>query len=204
MQIDLLVMCETSGIVREAFRSRGLNAFSVDILESDDDSINHFVGDVYEALDFFEPRMIIAHPPCTALCVAGNHVYAKGKPKHHERQEAVKWTEDLWFACLARAEKVCFENPVGVLFTQSRLPKPQYVQPYEFGEDASKKTGLFLHNLPRLEGTKRIQGRIVNGKERWSNQTDSGQNKLGPSEDRWKLRSKTYLGIAEAMAEQWT
>ena len=89
----------------------------------------------------------------------------------------------------------------------SCLPKPQYIQPYDFGDDASKKTGLFLHGLEKLKPTNRIKGRMVmwNGKmvERWSNQTDSGQNKLGPSRDRWKIRSKTYSGIADAMAEQW-
>lgn len=96
------------------------------------------------------------------------------------------------------------ENPVGCI--NSRLPfmpKPQYVQPYDFGEDASKKTGLWLRGLPPLVPTERVAGRIVNGKERWANQTDSGQNNLGPSDDRWKLRSYTYQGIADAMAKQW-
>lgn len=83
------------------------------------------------------------------------------------------------------------------------MPKPQYVQPYDFGEDASKKTGLWLRGLSPLVPTERVAGRIVNGKERWANQTDSGQNNLGPSDDRWKLRSYTYQGIADAMADQW-
>ena len=87
----------------------------------------------------------------------------------------------------------------------TRYRKPdQYVQPYDFGDDASKKTGLWLNDLPLLTPTKRVPGRIVNGKERWGNQTDSGQNRLGPSADRWRVRSQTYPGLAAAMADQWS
>jgi len=98
--------------------------------------------------------------------------------------------------------RICIENPVGVISTRIR-PADQYIQPYQFGEDASKKTGLWLKNLPKLEPTEYIEPRYVNGKPRWGNQTDSGQNRLGPSEYRWKVRSKTYWGIANAMATQW-
>ena len=87
--------------------------------------------------------------------------------------------------------------------TKSILPKPQYIQPFRFGHNASKKTGLYLFGLPRLKPTIRVYGRMVNGKERFENQTDSGQNKLGPSENRATIRAKTYKGIGDAMAEQW-
>jgi hypothetical protein len=98
--------------------------------------------------------------------------------------------------------QIALENPIGCISTRIRKPE-QVIQPYWFGDDASKSTCLWLKNLPPLRPTNFIEGRIVNGKRRWANQTDSGQNRLGPSEDRWKKRSETYLGIAQAMAEQW-
>jgi hypothetical protein len=98
--------------------------------------------------------------------------------------------------------KIAVENPVGAISKRIR-PPDQYVHPYQFGDDASKKTGFWLKGLPILVPTDRIPPRLVNGKERWENQTDSGQNKLGPSEGRWKERSKTYPGLAAAMALQW-
>ena len=105
--------------------------------------------------------------------------------------------------------RICIENPVGCISTRIRKPD-QWVQPYEFGDDASKKTGLWLKGLPNLVPTGRVPGRLVecppgSGKlrERWANQCDSGQNKLGPSSDRWAKRAKTYTGLARAMADQW-
>jgi hypothetical protein len=104
---------------------------------------------------------------------------------------------------VAPVPRICIENPVSVI--SSRIRKPdQIIQPYEFGHDASKKTCLWLRGLPRLKPTKYVEPRIVNGKKRWSNQTDSGQNKLAPSADRWQKRSQTYDGIAAAMADQWS
>jgi hypothetical protein len=98
--------------------------------------------------------------------------------------------------------RIALENPISVI--SSRIRKPdQIITPYQFGHDASKKTCLWLKNLPLLTPTQIIEPRIVDGKKRWGNQTDSGQNKLGPSDDRWKIRSETYAGIANAMAEQW-
>jgi len=102
----------------------------------------------------------------------------------------------------APINKKCIENPVGQLSTLWKKPS-QIIQPYWFGEDASKATCLWLENLPLLEKTNEVRGRLVAGKERWGNQTDSGQNNLSPGEDRWKERSRTYKGIAAAFAEQW-
>lgn len=205
--MNVLIGMETSGEIRGAFIEKGHNAWSCDLLPSDDNSDFHYQCDVYDALYGHKWDLIIIHPVCTALCVSGNHVYAYGKPKWNERQESVNYVNKLWNDCIEISDKVCFENPVGVLPTMSYLPKPQYIQPYDFGHDASKKTGLFLYGLPELKQTKRIKGRIIEFKgrqvERWSNQTDSGQNKLGPSTERWKIRSKTYTGIAKAMSEQW-
>jgi hypothetical protein len=99
--------------------------------------------------------------------------------------------------------KIALENPIGCISTQIRKPD-QTIQPWQFGDDASKATCLWLKGLPLLVPTSNVQPRIIDGKKRWANQTDSGQNKLAPSADRWKLRSKTYQGIADAMAEQWS
>lgn len=98
--------------------------------------------------------------------------------------------------------RIALENPVGIISTSVRKPD-QIIQPYWFGENASKRTCLWLKNLPPLIPTKYVEPRIVDGRKLWDNQTPSGQNKLGPSPDRWKLRSITYKGIADAMAEQW-
>ena len=103
----------------------------------------------------------------------------------------------------APIERIALENPIGCISSQIRKPD-QTIQPYQFGHDASKSTCLWLKNLPALTPTELIAPRIVDGKRRWANQTDSGQNKLPPSADRWKIRSETYQGIAAAMAAQWT
>lgn len=102
----------------------------------------------------------------------------------------------------APIERIALENPIGCISTRIRK-YDQLIQPWQFGHDASKSTCLWLKNLPHLTPTKNVPPRMVNGRPRWGNQTDSGQNKLGPSEDRWKIRSATYQGIAEAMADQW-
>jgi hypothetical protein len=102
----------------------------------------------------------------------------------------------------ANIKKIAIENPIGCISTRIRKPD-QIIQPYDFGENASKQTCLWLKNLPQLKPTAYYPPRVVNGKKRWGNQTDSGQNKLTPSDDRWAKRSITYQGIADAMAEQW-
>lgn len=102
----------------------------------------------------------------------------------------------------APVPRIALENPVGCISTRIRRPD-QTIQPYQFGHDASKATCLWLKGLPRLQPTCYVKPRVVGGRRRWGNQCDSGQNKLGPSPDRWKLRSRTYQGIADAMADQW-
>jgi hypothetical protein len=142
---------------------------------------------------------MIAHPPCTHLAVSGaRHFTAK---RADGRQDAALDFVRLFMD--APIERIAIENPVSVI--SSRIRKPdQIIQPYQFGHDASKKTCLWLKNLPLLTPTQMVEPRIVDGKARWANQTDSGQNKLPPSKDRWRLRSKTYEGIADAMAAQWS
>ena len=181
--LNVLIACEMSGRVREAFRKKGHNAWSCDIVSSTDDSSYHIIGDAREVLDR-DWDLLIAHPPCTALTVAGNRYYSK---RPDLIQEAVDF---VMLLANAPIEKIAIENPVGRLSTYWRKPD-QYIQPWQFGHGETKKTGLWLKNLPLLQPTN-----IVEGREQrvW---------KMGPSPDRAMLRSLTYEGIAEAMAEQW-
>ena len=204
--MNVLIGCEYSGIVRTAFWNKGHYAYSCDLLPDDHGSKFHFQRDVFDMISTAPSGvnkwdLIILHPPCVKLCVSGNAHYGSGKSRYYERIDALQWTLNLWNHAKHHAEKICLENPVGIL--SKHIGKPHYVQPHNFGHDASKKTGLFLHNLEPLEPTGYIEPRIIDGLPRWENQTDSGQNRLGPSPDRWKIRSTTYKGIADAMAEQW-
>lgn len=208
--MKVLVACEFSGTVRDAFIKKGHDAYSCDLLPTESPG-PHYQCDVREILHLGWDLMV-AHPDCTYLTNSAAWAYTDG-PYHQKvkpgtpvgaerrqlRKEALAFVSEL---INAPVEKICIENPVGVISTQIR-PASQYIQPYEYGHDASKKTGLWLKNLPLLQGTCYIHPRIVNGKKRWGNQTDSGQNKLTPTQDRWKIRAKTYQGWADAMAEQW-
>ena len=194
----VLVACEYSGKVREAFRSMGHDAWSCDLLPADDGSEFHIQGDVTELLDDGWDLMV-AFPPCTYLCSSGLHWNKRRPERAAKTEDALKFVQMLMDAPI---ERIAIENPVGCISTRIRKAS-QYIQPYQFGDDASKKTGLWLKGLPLLVPTRSVEPRIVNGKKRWGNQTDSGQNRLGPSEDRWKIRSETYAGIANAMATQW-
>ena len=202
--MKVLVACEFSGVVRDAFRKKGHVAYSCDLLPSDDDSPFHLMDDIFEILKMDDDwDLMIAHPPCTYLSVSGLHWNKNNPERQQQTEEALEFVQRLMDQPI---EKICIENPVGCISTKIKKPS-QIVQPYEYNEDASKRTCLWLKNLPNLVPTNRIEGRKVHqgGRdyERWANQTDTGQNKLGPSEDRWKLRSVTYQGIADAMAEQW-
>lgn len=158
----------------------------------------HYQGNVLDILNQgFD--LMIAHPPCTYICSSGLHWNKKRPERQIETDLAVEFCKMLMNAPIP---KIAMENPIGCLSTKYRKPD-QIIQPYNFGDNASKSTCLWLKGLPLLEKTKFIEPRMINGKPRWANQTDSGQNNLGPSEDRWKERSKTYQGIADAMAIQW-
>jgi len=194
----ILIGCEYSGRVRQAFRERGHDAWSCDLLGSEDGSPFHITGDVIGLLaDSWD--LAIFHPPCTYLSVSGMHWTARGLRDPKLTEDALEFVQTLMNAPIPR---IAIENPISVISTRIR-PPDQIINPYQFGEDASKKTCLWLKGLPLLKPTKMIEPRMVNGKARWGNQCDSGQNKLGPSDDRWKERSRTYQGIAEAFAEQW-
>ena len=192
----VLVACEYSGAVRDAFIAKEHDAMSCDLLPTDKPG-PHYQGDVRDILnDGWD--LMIAHPPCTYLSVSGIHWNNRGRG-WDETEKALDFVRLL---LSANIPKIALENPVSII--SSRIRKPdQIIHPYQFGHDASKATCLWLKNLPKLQPTNMIAPRIVNGRPRWGNQTDGGQNKLPPSDDRWKIRSTTYQGIADAMAETW-
>lgn len=193
----VLVACEFSGTVRDAFLRRGHDAMSCDLLPTEAPG-PHYCGSVLDILDDGWD-MMIAHPPCTFLCSSGLHWNKRRPGRQAQTEAALDFVRALLAAPIPR---ICLENPVGCIGTRIR-PADQTIQPWQFGHDASKATCLWLKGLPPLLPTEIVSPRIVNGRQRWSNQTDGGQNKLPPSPDRWALRSLTYPGIAEAMAKQW-
>jgi len=213
-KLNVLVGCEASGTVRDAFAARGHNAWSCDILPSSSAG-NHIVGDLLELLHNDRRRkrwdILIAHPPCDYLCCSGLHWTTRGLRDPQLTEDALEFVRSIMAAPIPH---IAVENPTGCISTRigDKFAKDrgftgqkatQYVQPYEFGHDASKRTGLWLKGLPPLKPTKYIPPRMVNGKPRWANQTDSGQNRLGPGKDRAAKRAKTYEGIADAMVKQW-
>lgn len=230
--MKILIACECSGRVRDAFIAMGHDAMSCD-LEPSDTPGPHYQGDVFDVIDDGWD-MMIAHPPCTFLTCCAEWAYKDvqtkklkpgtlfGAERRQARVEAVEFVRRL---ANARIDRIAIENPVGVLSRQWKAPD-QRIQPYDFGEDASKRTCLWLKNLPLLEPTSDFPPRYVCCGEvldvetlgmhgcwiclgerrplpRWGNQTDSGQNRETPSENRAKIRSITYQGWADAMANQW-
>ena len=167
---------------------------SCDLLPTDSEG-PHYQGNVFDVInDGWD--LMIAHPPCTYLSVSGMHWTSRGLRDPQLTEDALDFVRQLMDAPI---DKIAIENPVSVI--SSRIRKPdQIVQPWWFGDDASKKTCLWLKNLPKLTPTNMLQG---DSKTRRANQTETGQNKLPPSKDRWKIRSKTYQGIAHAMSTQW-
>lgn len=143
--------------------------------------------------------LAILHPPCTYLCSSGLHWNKRRPERLQQTEDALVFVRKLLDCGIPR---ICLENPVGCIGTRIR-PADQTIQPHQFGHDASKRTCLWLKGLPPLVPTLAIAPRLVTGKPRWDNQTDGGQNRLGPSETRWAERSVTYAGVAWAMAHQW-
>jgi hypothetical protein len=203
--MKILVACEESQVVTKEFRSLGHEAWSCDVLSCSGGHPEwHIEGDVVPILkDNWD--MVIAFPPCTHLAVSGAAHFAK-KRLDGRQQEGIDFF--MTFANLDHVPKVAIENPIGIMSKIYRKPD-QIIQPYQFGEDASKRTCLWLKGLPILIETCRVVGRMVttpNGKmvERWANQCSNyGHDKTSPSPERSRIRSKTYLGIAKAMATQW-
>jgi hypothetical protein len=180
----VLIACEYSGRVRQAFRERGHYALSVDLLPAEDGSPYHFQGKVQEVISP-DWDLMIAHPPCTHLAVSGARWF---KDKLQEQEDALHFVNDLMNAPI---ERICIENPVSIISTRIRKPD-QIIQPWMFGHGETKTTCLWLKNLPKLVPTNIVEGRanIV--------------HRMPPGPDRWKNRSRTYQGIANAFAEQYT
>ncbi len=199
--MNILVGCEFSGVVRDAFITTGHNAISCDLLPTESvwsDGSHHHQGDIYEMLDR-RWDMIIMHPDCTCVCNAGNRHYGEGKAMYYDRLSSAYWIKKLWIACRVRSKRVCFENPPGILPKMAGLPAPHYVQPWWFGHFEQKRTGLYLHGLPPLKPTDVVYDEMMelDRKDR------EAVFYMGPHEERWMDRSRTYKGIAKAMAEQW-
>jgi len=180
----VLVACEFSGVVRRAFRARGHDAWSCDLLPAEDDSEHHFTADVLKLIGSGEWDLMIAHPPCTHLAVSGARWF---KYKKRNQADALDFVRALLSAPIPR---IALENPVSVISTRIRKPD-QIIQPWQFGHGEVKATCLWLKNLPLLKPTKIVSGR------------EARVHRASPGPGRWKVRSRTLEGIAQAMADQW-
>ncbi len=211
----ILIGCEESQEVTKAFRKLGLDAWSCDLKPCSGGHPEwHLQMDIYLAMNLYDWDFIGLHPVCTKMTLSGNRHYAPGKPKHHERLEAVEWTIKLFEHASEFTEFVYMENPMGAMNTDSRLPKPQIIQPYYFGDEFQKTTCLWTKNLPPLyhNETPNLFDEVVthvgkgemftakSGKvmPKWFADTPSTNN-----EENRAIRSKTFPGIANAMANQW-
>lgn len=178
----VLIACEFSGTVRDAFARRGHHAVSCDLLSPEIDGL-HYQGDVRDILaDYWD--MMIAHPPCTHLAVSGARWF---KDKQQEQAEALAFVRALMAAPI---ERIAIENPISIISSKIRKPD-QIIQPWQFGHGETKATCLWLKNLPKLKPTNIVDGR------------EARIHKMSPGPNRWKERSKTYQGIADAMSDQW-
>ena len=200
--MKVLVACEYSGTVRDEFLKRWHDAWSNDIIDTESMPERHLKCDVMEAIKSRKWDRIIIHIPCTAMAVCGNKTYGKDKPDHYKRIQAIEWSLSVWDAAVDNSGAVAMENPASVLFPvlrEKRGADIQYIQPYQFGHLEQKKTGLALHNLPRLEETNNVYKEMMklpkNQRER--------VHYMPPGPDRAKERARFYSGIAQAMAEQW-
>ena len=184
-QLRVLVACEFSGAVRDAFTLRGHDATSCDLLPSETPG-KHHQGDIRDLLQPGRWDLMVAHPPCTHLAVSGARHFA-AKRASGVQQEALEFVRLLLAAPVPR---IALENPVSII--SSRIRKPdQIIQPWQFGHGETKATCLWLVNLPHL-----APGNVVSGRA-------AVVHRMPPGPDRWKNRSRTYPGIAAAMAEQW-
>jgi len=181
-KLKVLVACEYSGTVRDAFTALGHHAVSCDLLPTDKAGL-HYEGDVFDIIDAGWDLMV-AHPPCTHLAVSGARWF---KDKQKEQVEALDFVKRLLDAPI---EKIALENPISIISSKIRKPD-QIIQPWQFGHGETKATCLWLKNLPLLKPTDIVDGR------------EPRIHMLPPSKDRWKIRSTTFKGIASAMADQW-
>ena len=194
--MKILIGCERFGVLREAFRLRGHDAWSCDLVDAPG---HHYQRDVRDMIPQFHWDRIILHPDCTYISVSGLHWNTRRPERAKKTEEAIAFVREIMDLATKHSDGWALENPIGCLSTRIRKPD-QIIQPWQFGDDASKATCLWLNNLPLLRPTNVLPGGRA---ARRANQTPSGQNKLGPSPERAMLRAKTYQGIANAMADQW-
>ncbi len=195
--MKVLVACEFSATVRDAFRSRGHDAWSCDLLPTEGNPEFHIQGDVLEIIN--QPwDLIIAHPPCMDLAVSGARYFAE-KIASGRQQQSVDFF--LKFTDL-NCPRVAIENPVGIMSTRYRKPD-QIIQPYYFGHPETKKTCLWLKGLPELIPTNMVEPQYIIGRDGKKYSPVHYYSQWKDNEIRWKVRSRTYTGIADAMAEQW-
>lgn len=221
MKPKILIGYSACQLTREAFEVAGVEAWTCDLLPARGDSEKHLQCDVWDALRARPWAAAVLHPMCTYLTVSaawalkdpdfdrypgvGYHQRVKpgtltGAARRAAQAEAIENFRNL----LALPLPVAIENPAPSFISRAIRPPDQIIHPHQFGDDASKGTGLWLtRGMPKLRPTSNVAPRYVDGKPRWANQTDSGQNNLTPSDDRWLDRSKTYPGIAAAMGNQW-
>ena len=190
--MNVLVACEESQQITIAYRNRGHNSFSCDFKPCSGGHPEwHYQRDCTGPIMSQIWDIIIFHPDCTKLALSGNRWYGKNTSRNHERTKAIQWTVDMWELIKRHSIASVLENPASVIFQHLEGGSLQYIQPWQFGHGETKKTGLYIRNLPFLIPTK-----IVPGRENkiW---------KMPPSKDRKELRSKTYSGIAQAIASQF-
>lgn len=198
MPSRVLVACEYSGRVRDAFITKGHDAVSCDLLPTESDG-PHYIGDVRDIIaDGWD--LMIAHPPCTFLCNSGVRWLFEEEGRWEKLDEAAKFFLELWNAPI---ERIAIENPVmhNHGFERVKVKPSQIVHPWMFGEPESKSTGLYLKNLPKLIPTHRKDGDLF--MEYAPENIQQSVHRMTPSPDRWKDRSRTFRSIAEAMANQW-
>ena len=183
--MKILIACEYSGLVRDAFIALGHDAMSCDLLPTDAPG-PHYQGSVFD-LNLKAFDLMVAHPPCTHLAVSGARYFAE-KRADGRQQEALEFVRRLLDAPIA---KIALENPISIISSQIRKPD-QIIQPWQYGHGETKATCLWLKGLPKLTPTNIVAGR------------EAKVHHMPPSADRWKLRSTTYQGIADAMANQWS
>jgi len=187
--MNILIGCEESQILCQAFRKANFNAYSCDLRPTQGNSDWHYHMNIFDVFHMQEWDLIILHPPCTAMGLCGNGTYGKGKLKYEQRQIAIGWTRILWQRACSNAKHVALENPASVIFKY--MMNVQYIQPWQFGHPVNKKTGFALRNLPYLKPTKIV---------------DNPQDlihTMSPSKNRARIRSVTFSGIANAIVDQW-
>lgn len=186
----VLIGCEESQVMCQAFRDAGCEAYSCDLQPTRGNPEWHYQADIMDVIPTREWDLIILHPDCTAMAVSGNRWYGRGMPLHHKREQAIAWTVGLWELAKKHSNRVALENPVSVIFQHLNAPV-FYLQPHDHGHGETKKTGFALHNLEPIKPTNKVAGRE---QRVW---------RMPPSATRKRDRSQTFHGVAQAVVQGW-